>query len=478
MKQNRKLHNLFQKYLGSQIVKAGIWYTIGNYLLKGIGFITVPIFARLMTQEDFGYYNTFMAYEGIIYLFISLALHVSLKNAKYEYGDDRLDDYTSSVSLIPILALALALILANIFFPFANKLLDLDRLQTNLLLIYCYASGVLIYYHNRVALDYKYKEYLKLSYINSLSNIVISIVLMLTVFYAQRYFARILASVISLSIVTIYIVVSLWKKAKPRIASEYWKFGLKLSLPIIPHGIGQVVLLSFDRIMITRYVGARESGIYSFAYTIFTIVQITANSISTVFEPWAYKRLSENKIEIVQKRATQFFYLICCIAATVILVAPEMILILGSGKYSESIYCVIPVMIGGAFSMAFMIPSVLTYYKKKTQLIPIGTIVAALLNILLNYIFIAKYGYVAAAYTTLVCYILYFVFHCIIAEKASGIRMIKIWHILLGFGIVMCTAVLTFATLHRALVRAMMFALFIIIAGTYIYGMKKRKDID
>ena len=55
------LLSLVKKKLKNQTVKASIGYTIGNYLLKGIGFITVPIFARLMTQEDFGNYNTFIA---------------------------------------------------------------------------------------------------------------------------------------------------------------------------------------------------------------------------------------------------------------------------------------------------------------------------------------------------------------------------------------------------------------------------------
>ena len=83
----KEIQSKIKKLSGKQALKAGMGYTIGNYLLKGIGFVTVPLFARLMTQEDFGYYNTFMAYEGILYLFISLALHVSLKNARYDYKE-------------------------------------------------------------------------------------------------------------------------------------------------------------------------------------------------------------------------------------------------------------------------------------------------------------------------------------------------------------------------------------------------------
>lgn len=221
--------------------------------------------------------------------------------------------------------------------------------------IYCYSSGMLIYYQNRLALDYKYKEYLKLSYLNTFINLSFSIGLMLTVFSSARYMARIVGSVVALFVILVYILIRLWKKARPQVCLEYWKYGLKLSIPIIPHGIGQVVLLSFDRIMISRYVGAKEAGIYSFAYTIFTIVQITANSISTVFEPWAYKELNGGNEDRLKIRATQFYYLMCGISVAVIAIAPELILLLGSKKYANSIYCVIPVLVGGFFSMAYTI---------------------------------------------------------------------------------------------------------------------------
>ena len=39
-----------------QVLKSGVWYIFGNFLVKGIGFLTTPFFARLMTKEDVGDY--------------------------------------------------------------------------------------------------------------------------------------------------------------------------------------------------------------------------------------------------------------------------------------------------------------------------------------------------------------------------------------------------------------------------------------
>ncbi len=48
------------------------------------------------------------------------------------------------------------------------------------------------------------------------------------------------------------------------------------------------------------------------------------------------------------------------------------------------------------------------FYYEKTKFVMVASCSGALLNILLNYIFIGLYGYYAAGYTTLICYMVFF----------------------------------------------------------------------
>lgn len=41
----------------SKVFKAGIGYTIGNVMVKGINFLAIPIFSRLLTTEEMGLYT-------------------------------------------------------------------------------------------------------------------------------------------------------------------------------------------------------------------------------------------------------------------------------------------------------------------------------------------------------------------------------------------------------------------------------------
>lgn len=455
-------------------LRAGFGYTIGNYLLKGLGFITVPIFARLLETSDFGIYNTFLSYEGILYLFVGLAVHTSIKNAKYRFTS-YLEEYTSSISLIPTVTAVLLLFLGNMFSSNIEKCLGLDRMQTNLLILMCWGTSLLYIYQSRLVLDYVTKEYLSLSYFNTIVSVVLSILLVIFIFPEEKYLGRIVGTVVPMVVIGIWILFRLYKRARPRINLIYWKYGLTISLPVIPHGIGQVILSSFDRIMITNMVGASESGLYSFAYSIYSIVYIAGNSISTVFEPWAFSKISENKTQELQERAKDYVMGLAVICAGVMLLAPEVVVILGSQKYVEAIPAVIPVIFGGFFAMAYTMPSIIEYYKEKTGFIAVGTGAAAVLNIVLNSIFIPKYGYIAAAYTTLVSYFLYYIFHSIVSYMLSGFFVIPLSACVAAMVMLTLTAVISLLFQDSMLIRWGVGIVILIVAA--LYGLRAIKKI-
>lgn len=85
--------------VGEKVLKAGIGYTIGNILVKGISFLSIPIFARLVTVTDYGIYNTFSSYVSILSVIIGFALHASIKNANIDYKE-KINEYCSSISLL------------------------------------------------------------------------------------------------------------------------------------------------------------------------------------------------------------------------------------------------------------------------------------------------------------------------------------------------------------------------------------------
>lgn len=403
----------------NKVVKAGAGYVIGNYLLKGITFLSAPIFTRLLTTEEFGNFGTYTSYESIFYIIVGLALHSSINNAKYTYKE-KFEEYVSSIVLLTGISTLVWIILANIFYDSFGPALDLTRPIVNILVLHCFGTAMFQFFNTYVSLNYSVKSFLKLTSVNAISNMVLSIILLLTVFSESRYMGRIVGTVLPVFLIAVYIVFYFFKKSRPTVNGQYWKFAITYSLPIIPHGISQVILSSFDRIMIKNMIGAAEAGLYNFAFTIYSLVKVVSTSLDNVWKPWIYEKMDAKDYSAIKRQATKYAFGMALFTAMVVMVAPELIKILGAREYWESTSCVVPVVIGGYFAFIYTLPVMIEYFYGKTKFIAAGTMLAAALNVVLNYIFISRFGYIAAAYTTMLTYFLYFLFHFILAAKIHG----------------------------------------------------------
>lgn len=416
------IKGVFNKIGQNKYLQAGIGFTLASLLLRAVGFLSTPIFSRLMNPSEYGMYNTYLAFEGIFYLLIGLALHSSIQNAKYEF-EGKLNDYISSILVIVFASLTSWLIGVNIFYNVLQNTMGLNRLLLNILVIHSFASAIIQIFQAKLTTEYNYKKYVVISLLNAILNVLISALLIITCLQHDKSFARILGTFIPITGISIAIIVQFFRTAKPKINMQYWKFALTYSLPVIPHGISQILLGQFDRIMIQRIVSSYASGLYSFAYSLNGISATVTNAMQTVFTPWFYKQMNENTeeaFEKIRKTSSQYMFALLGYSSLVMLFSPELLGILGPEEYSEAKYVCIPILMGCFFSSLYSIPTQVEYYHKKTGYIAISTMLVAVLNMILNMMFIPKYGYIASAYTTVVSFMAYFVAHYFLSIKIQG----------------------------------------------------------
>ena len=424
----------------SKVISAGIWYTVGNMLIKGINFLSLPLFSRLLNTEEFGIYNVFVSYEAILYVIIGMAIHSSIRSANIKFKGN-INEYTSSVSIIYLVNAMIMLFIALIFNKQLSKLLAFDKLIIVLLIFYSLGSALLSLYNNYISLEYSYKKYLLVSFFNSVGNVCISLVVILTIFKKKRDIGRIVGATSTICILAFFILCIMYKKAKPKINKSYWKFAVKYSIPIVPHGISQVLLAQFDRIMIRSIVGNAAAGIYSLAGNIMLILTIITDSISTAWSTWFYDQISENRIESINKRAKQLSFFFVVLTVGLLTISPELIIILGGKEYSAGQYVAIPMIVDAFILFIYNIIVSSEYYKNKTTYIMLGTMVAMVINLITNYVFISKYGFIAAAYTTLFSYMCYLILHIVISHKVVGFFVLELKFFLMELVIIILTAI-------------------------------------
>lgn len=397
-------------------IKAGAGYTIGNVLIKGISFISLPVFSHLLSTIEFGYFNTYISYEAIITIFLGLGMHASIKTAFYDYKGKQ-ETFISTQSLIVLFVTILLLSVYLILHNFINSFTGFTTIVTVFMIAQSFGAAMLNIVNSKLSLTYNYKFYLWYAAYNTVLNFVLSVILMFTILRDNRFLARVVGS--SIPLITIGIL-SIYKfehiKGKKYDAGMA-KYALVFGIPLIWHYLSQQIQSQFDRIMITNMIGATATGIYSFVYTIANIFQIIFYSTDNVWGVWMLDRMEKKEYLTIKGKANQYMLLMTVIACGMMLISKEMIMVVGPSMYLEGINIFIPIIIGMYFLFLYTVFVGVEYYFKETKYIGITTFIAATVNVITNFVFIGMFGYQAAAYTTLFSYVVMFALHWLIAKK-------------------------------------------------------------
>ena len=401
----------------SETVKASFLFTVCGLLQKGISFIIVPIYTRLMPSADYGQYSVFFSWYQIIMIFCTLNMwNYLINNGMTEFKDKRKEFIASLQGLAGIITLGWFIIYLFFYRSWENRtgltfsmmiIMFTELLTMPSFEFWCSANRY----------EYKATNVVIATILISILTPIVAIPLIL------HTHDKCLAAIIGKSGVSIaiYLVVaiSMLKKNRKLYSKEYWKYALSFSIPLIPHFLSVIVLQSSDRIMIERMCGASEAAIYSVAYQAAYALQIFNTAILNTFTPYMYRAISEGRFDRIGKKAFSLTLFIGGINLVAALLAPEVVGLLAPAEYQAAIYIIPPVAMTNLLMFMFNLFANIEYYFKETKLIALASIISAIVNVILNYIFIDHYGYIAAGYTTLFCYILFSLCHYFFMRKVS-----------------------------------------------------------
>lgn len=454
----------------SKALKSGTWYTISSILLKAVSIITAPIFTRLLSTADYGKTSNFMAWLNILTIFTGLCLSYCIGIGKIEYQAK----FPAFLSSIQSLGTCSWFLIGIILVIFSEPISDFMHIEQTL--IWVMAGYALIvpsveYMQCSYRYEYKYKQNIFISIFNTVGVVIFSL-LFIWIFQTKRHYGRILGTLFPMFLIGSYCYSSILFHGKKFFDAAYWKFACKICIPMIPHAVAMVILNQIDRIMILKFCGDSAAGIYSFAYNYAILLQIFSNAIAQAWTPWLYEQYAKQERKAICTVNNQINFLMCAITTLFIAIAPEILMVLGEKSYWSGKWVVTPIALGTLCQYFYNNYSSIEIYHKKTIFIAIGSVGAAFVNIILNALFIPKYGYQAAAYTTLVGYFLLMVFHslgCRWAAKKNIFSNIKIYVGILITGLASICCVLLY---ERIWLR------YGLLAGvTILLGILKRHEI-
>lgn len=381
-----------------ELIKNTGLFALSSFTSKIISFFFLPLYTYYLTTEEYAVVDLAHVMQSLLWPILSL----SVAEAMLRFGLDKAEAKKKVISTCVYIILP-GLIGFSLIFSFiqVGNALDNYKLETTLYYIILSLNSFLGVYARVI-------DKVKLIVINStISCFVIAIfnVLFLTVlgFGVNGYFAAlILGNFISVCIY--FVVTKIWKSCSWKyFDKQLCKRILKFSIPLIPNAIFWWINSSLDKIYLTMMLTLSEVGVYSVAGKIPSLL----STVTSIFQQsWSISAIKE----INNKESAAFFsnvfktYSVTMAFCSCFLIAATQLM--AKFLFSKDFYnawTISPMLI-----MAFYYSAINVYYgsiftaTKKTQIIFYTTGIGAIVNIVLNYIFILLWGTIGAAIATVI----------------------------------------------------------------------------
>lgn len=462
-----------KKYIEmSAPVKAAFWFTVCSFLQRGVSMITTPIFTRLLSTEEYGLYSTYLSWESVLLMVVTLCLYKAIMNLYIKY-----EDQERVLSAICGLEFTLSLgwlIIGVVLREQIGKLLGLSPILVCCLFVYFMFQAAFQCWSLYKRYVYDYKILIIVTLLLTVGSAVLGV--LAVTFITPTAEARAVSAVVVVALIGIVLYASIFRKAKTFYDKKIWLFALGFCIPLMPHYLSEFVLQSSDKIMINYLCGSSDVALYSVAYSAGSLITLITNAINSTFAPYQYQKIKSGEYKLLAKRANAVLLFVGVMLAGIMIFSREIVLIFGGMKYIESVDVIIPICIGVFFNYTFQLfARVQEYYERKLMVV-IPSILCAILNLILNYIFIKLCGYQAAAYTTFFCYAFfcllhYFFYRKVCRELLDGQKLYDAKAILLiSIGVVCVGMIIMF-------INRILWLKYLLIAAAFILMIIKRKWI-
>ena len=402
-------------------LQAGMWYVISSIMVKMVSVVTTPFFTRLLSTDEYGRVATFSSWYAMFTILYTLNLTVSIGRAKLDYSD-KLDQYIGSLQILSLCVSSVITAIILVFIQPISKFFELSVLETVLLCLYLMAAPVITFWQSGYRYKYLYKQNIAIAWYTVIGTVALSFAL-IKFGSADKGLMRMIGISLPSIILAIYFWIKTIKNRNASINITYWKYGLLISLPMVLHAISMNILSQSDRLVISKFCGATPVAFYSLVRNYALLLFVVTDAMNQAWQPWFHDNYYAKNYYEVRKNTKLIVILTCYIGLACIAIGPEAILILGGKQYMEAIKCLPSMVLGVVCQCIYTHYINIEIHLKKTKYASQGTVIAAILNIVLNIIFIPPFGYEAAAYTTFVSYCVLLILHYYITRYKLKVKI-------------------------------------------------------
>ena len=402
------------------------WYGLSSIAARFISYLLVPYLTYKFSESAYGEMS-------IIYSFIpflNVIVTHGMETAYFRFGSNENEQkiyHTSSISMLLVTSIVL-MVLLKLSYPIASLLQITEHPEYITLMAWVVGlDAIATIPFSRLRLEGKPKKFAFIKIGGIVLNILATYFFIsflpsylekhptsvLTQWYILNWSVGyvLLAGIVQ----NIFVLLLLNKEISAlRFSFDFnlWKQMMLYSLPLIIVGFGGMVNETFDRIMLGWWApgGSVEAnkaivGIYSACYKLSILITISVQAFRMGAEPFFFKQSSEENAPRVYARVMKFFVITLCIMFLMV------VLFLDIWKEfirNPAMYVglrVVPILlIANIFLGVYYNLSIWYKLSNKTMAGAWITLLGAAITILINFIAIPYFSYMASAWATLICY--------------------------------------------------------------------------
>ena len=284
--------------------------------------------------------------------------------------------------------------------------------------------------------------------------------------------------------------IALWKELGAihfRINKTLWKEVMIYALPLTIAGFAGMINETFDRVMLEKWSPLKgdaatfEVGVYSACYKLSILITLFVQAFRMGAEPFFFKQSTEDNAAKVYARVMKFFVITICLMFLLVSLYLDVWKIFIRDEKMWTGLKVVPILLfANMFLGIYYNLSIWYRLSKKTTAGAYITLIGAGITIVVNYLFIPYFSYMACAWATFLCYGTMMVISYIWGQKAYPVPYA--WKKLMAYMVI----VAVLYGIHQALngvwhSRALNYTIatmFLILFALFIYRIEKKEFVN
>ncbi len=372
-----------------------MYFVLVNTLHSLFIFLQIPLINSRISLADYGSFTLFATLNVVISFAFSMGMHENFLKKHYEFKHDALTQYLwqclITSCLFGIGAVGIFFILNSIF-KFNQSITFLYLVPSIILTIYHILNNYLL---NDILASKSKTKYILVQFSRSVPPLIIILVL---IALNRLTLTSLLYSVTIFYLLSILIVLWFFNRNYPLstyLNSTFKKSFFRQALDQLPYSFSSIAFSYTERGVLDFYQKRTELGIFSICSTMCSSVSMLFISMANAIIPIAYETMgsSNDNEKLKIKRHFYIMLLILTIFTLALLIlVPYGFLFFDFENEYQLILLVKTLLVSTAFSIATFYLGMFLKFKEMGKSLSKIHFVSLAINLILNFIFVPKYG--------------------------------------------------------------------------------------